>query len=135
MSLDWYHRDNEAVRELPLYKEWHEVIVFATMAVDLGKIDEKTWPEWQWRMEFMKQCGLRIASRWVEGHGRIALWPSKETMQLFFGLSTNVTTITRKQWIKKIVQQMENQTNRELREAARLEAEKAKEPAPESTSE
>jgi hypothetical protein len=106
MSLNWdvsNIKDFQTVTSDPTDKtKWHPVtwtLVNTSMIVGLCVLDEKTLPEWVWRLEFLKQ--LNRADFLIEKQGKS--WKHRsftmDELRAHLGLRTNASTLTRKQWV------------------------------------
>lgn len=83
-------------------------LIFGTMAVDLGEITAKNVDEWLFRM----QCIARVYGD--EGWANI----TREQLTDHIGLSTNVISKTRKQFIAKMGKALERECADEMRRVA-----------------
>jgi len=79
-----------------------ECIIWGTFALDIGKITEKNVNEWMWRMAFLKQLnkGNLVYERHSDGVSKGRSFTREELVQ-HIGLLTNVTTMTRAQFVHK----------------------------------
>ena len=100
-----------------------EALIFATMAVGLGKIEAKNIGEWRARFAVMAKLGVFMLSG---GEGKPERWnPSHEDIRKHVGLRTNATTETRAAWGKRVMEGLFRDAERGLvsENAARVEAE------------
>jgi hypothetical protein len=88
-----------------------ESIIWTTIIVDLGEITEKNLDEWRWRLAFLSQFdqGLLIIEDSKPRN------PTKEELTAHIGLSTNVSTRTRREFIKRWVDVLSRNADRALR--------------------
>lgn len=85
-------------------------LIWATMAVDLGKITKANIPEWMVRLRM-----LAI----VDGENGIWDTISEEILTIHIGLSTNVSTCTRARFKKKIITTVERNALNRVRDERR----------------
>lgn len=85
-------------------------LIWATMAVDLGKITKANIPEWMVR--------LRILAI-VDGENGIWDTISEEVLTIHIGLSTNVSSCTRAQFKRKIIATVERNALNRVRDERR----------------
>lgn len=114
MSLDWNTTKVKDYDKLKTDEEWPitEAIIWMTMSLDIGDITEKNIPEWLFR--------IRIFTRVSDGHGFGIKdgkpWnPSEEDLRKRIGLTTNVGTRTRKQYLAKVMKNLELNVLAELK--------------------
>lgn len=96
MSLNW---DTTRCKrgELPdsdVESGWREALIWASIAVDLGEITEENASEWFARLKVLDHIGQGVLINWHDDDVMQALWRWE-------GLSTNVSDMTRKQWLSK----------------------------------
>jgi len=84
-------------------------LIWATMAVDLGKITKENVKEWMVRLKFLSI---------VDSENGIWDTISEEVVTLHIGLSTNVSTTTRAAFKKKIINGVERNALNRVRYAA-----------------
>jgi hypothetical protein len=107
MSLDW--SSTKCAEPLPQTEdETHtrHALVWASVGLDLGSITEKNVDEWVFRLWHQHRVQLDFIHlgdkpdpKEVEG------W-----VRRWIGLSTNVPTLTRKTWLKRISEILEKDT-------------------------
>lgn len=85
-------------------------LIWATMALDLGKITKANIPEWMVRLRM-----LAI----VDSENGIWDTISEEVLTIHIGLSTNVSTCTRAQFKKKIIATVERNALNRVRDERR----------------
>lgn len=81
-----------------------EGLIWTTMAVDMGEITAAKVDEFVWRMNFLIKHGGAVLQRDGTCY-------TEEDLKPFIGLSTNVVTKTRKQWLKRVMENMERDHN------------------------
>ena len=85
-------------------------LIWASLAVDLGKITKANIPEWMVRLRM-----LAI----VDGENGIWDTISEEMLTIHIGLSTNVSTCTRAKFKKKIIATVERNALNRVRDERR----------------
>lgn len=114
MSLTWAllgYKDSPD----PDLKKYLEIIVFGTMFVDIGEVSEKTLDEWLFRIEVMRKLKRPFGTHFVrdDENGKEyenfphkgsfqEFYPEEDLLRKFFGLRTNVFTLTRTKWLKNV---------------------------------
>lgn len=118
MSLDWSTQQCDP----PLPKNSDDsalrnTLTWGSMAVDLGSITAKNIDEWMFRLYFQETVGLDYISL-----GQMTMQDVREGLVRWKGLSTNVQTLTRKQWLAKVMKNMEERVASKIRyeEAAQV---------------
>lgn len=77
-------------------------LIFATMALGINELSEKTLPEWWWRISFLHKIGSGVADRTTEDG--IEKWPAKmDDLKPFIGLSSNASNETRTAFVRRMV--------------------------------
>ena len=84
-------------------------LIWATMALDLGKITKENIKEWMVRLKFLSI---------VDSENGIWDTISEEVVTIHIGLSTNVSSTTRAQFKKKIINGVERNALSRVRYAA-----------------
>lgn len=75
-----------------------ETLVFSTMSVDIGSIEEKNIGEWCWRLAYLRAMGLgREIPLNDEGKRDITL----DELRRHIGMRTNVITTSRAEFCKR----------------------------------
>lgn len=74
-----------------------DTLIWSTIAVDLGAITKANVKEWQFRLRFLEQCGMALTVKPMPMH----------IVHRWIGLSVNVCDKTRKQWLKKVMGNLE----------------------------
>jgi hypothetical protein len=114
MSLDWSLKDVKD-HELNCFKEEEgkrylksvtHALLFATMPIGLGEISEKNITEFHWRNLFCEHTGLTFLD--YDGDKRVF---TLEQLRMHIGLRTNVSKLTRKQFIKQRIENVERDVN------------------------
>lgn len=81
-----------------------DALIWATMAVDIGEITEKNAEEFHWRVKELEETYNQPFLRYLDDNGEVQKRPiTLEEVRAHIGLSTNVMTISRKQWIAKML--------------------------------
>lgn len=111
MSLDWSTQQCDP----PLPKNSDDsalrnTLTWGSMAVDLGSITDKNVDEWLFRLYFQEEIGMDYISL-----GEMTMEDVLAGLIRWKGLSTNVQTLTRKQWIAKQMKIMEDRVARKIR--------------------
>jgi hypothetical protein len=83
-----------------------EGLIWTTMLVEMGEITEPKLEEFVWRMNFANKHGAGILQK-----DKKETPYTEEDLKPFIGLSTNVLTKTRKQWLKYMIERMEREHN------------------------
>lgn len=85
-------------------------LIYGTMTIGLGELNEKTLPEWLFRQEILRQMGDSL------GESDKGKWyPTAEELKLFMPMHTNVTPLTRIQWLKRIGEILGDRATRNLK--------------------
>jgi hypothetical protein len=113
MSPDW--TTNRCDPPLPKnHEERHgrDMLVWSSVAIDLGEITKKNVDEWVWRLWFQRKTteAIHIPEETTPAEVR-------KVVERWVGLGTNVTTLTRKQWLKKVTEIMVKRITWEVSEA------------------
>ena len=85
-------------------------LIWATLAVDLGKITKANIPEWMVRLRMLAT---------VDSENGIWDTISEEVLTIHIGLSTNVRSCTRAQFKKKIITTVERNALNRVRDERR----------------
>lgn len=117
MSLDWdltNIKDNETVCWIPdptddmpdavSMNPVTEALIWATLAVDIGRLTEENLDEFAYRLHFWE----RMFSPYLIENGKGREMTYKE-IKAHVGLSTNVMNISRAQWMKKNTRSIERE--------------------------
>jgi hypothetical protein len=83
-----------------------EGLIWTTMVVDMGEITATKVDEFVWRMNFLVKHGGSVLQKDAKGTPY-----TEEDLKPFIGLSCNVVTKTRKQWLKRVMENMERDHN------------------------
>jgi hypothetical protein len=84
-------------------------LIWGAIALDLGSIKKKNVDEWLFRIDFCRS----IDRRWIEqfeGDNVVGYYPSLDAIEDHIGLTTNVITLTRLQWVRKMARWLENRS-------------------------
>lgn len=85
-----------------------DFLVWATMVVDLGSITKTNWPEWAFRLQVLKQCRYPLSHEYSKEGGTLEYWVTIQQIKDHIGMGTNVTTLPRGKWLRKILKRIEN---------------------------
>ena len=117
MSLNWQFTDTNVFEAIPKTDEERTItdcIVWGTMQTDIGEITEKNIDEWLLRTQMLKKIGFPLANKLVDG--KHEGWvPTREDLTKRIGLATNVATITRPAFRKRIVRLLEDESLRTVK--------------------
>lgn len=106
MSLDYSITKVKDWETDQTVEKYTRVMVFATTQVDLGEIRADNINEWLFRVEvfrLMKQgFGKQAMIKDGEVIGYLDYYPTREHLEKFIGMYTNVITTSRKEFMKKI---------------------------------
>jgi hypothetical protein len=111
MSLNW--DSNKCVNPLPANEteaSERECLIWGSIALDLGSVTEENVDEWYFRFKFCEQIGRAVTTHPMR----------RDVIKRWVGLSMNVVTLTRKKWMKKIMDNVE----RDVRDDIYLENQK-----------
>ena len=113
MSLDW--TTNRCDPPLPKDDEdrhARDMLVWSALAIDLGEITKKNVDEWVWRLFYQRKTteAIYIPEKTTPAEVR-------RMVERWVGLDTNVLTLSRKQWLKKVTEIMANRNTREVADA------------------
>lgn len=104
MSLNYQFTDKERWAKLTDEdKAWNDAYIWMALGLDLGEITEKTAPEWVWRWTFYSKLVGPAYWKVVDGKRDSEYRPDLAEVQKRIGLHTNVSTKTRNQFVKKMV--------------------------------
>jgi hypothetical protein len=82
-----------------------ECMIWGSIAVDLGEVTEKNVDEWMFRLRFLERIGRGITNT-----------PMPESIvRRWVGLKMNVSTETRKKWMKKRMDRLEQDVEYQLK--------------------
>jgi hypothetical protein len=78
-----------------------DMLVWSALAVDLGEITKKNVDEWVWRLFYQAKT--------TEAMNLGTQTPAelRKSVERWVGLSTNILTLTRKQWLTKVTEMLE----------------------------
>lgn len=112
MSLDYYldtipNYENVCwIEEPDGYKHLDsvcEALTWGTMYTSISTITEKNIDEWLWRFQFFKQIERSFWNKLDDDGKPVAWYPDRADLTKFIGLRTNADNMTRKQFIKRVV--------------------------------
>jgi predicted sugar kinase len=88
------------------------MLVWSALAIDLGGITKKNVDEWVWRLFYQRKTTemIYIPEKTTPAEVR-------RMVERWVGLGTNVLTLSRKQWLKKVTEIMANRNTREVADA------------------
>lgn len=110
MSLDAnWSKCGEAWSEL--LPGLRQSIIYATMAVELGKVTEQNIQEWQFRLACLTVTGEHTL---VENKGNKLTYrqPTEAELRASIGLATNVPTSSRAAFMRKVARVVERKAQR-----------------------
>jgi hypothetical protein len=113
MSLDWSSdRCDPPQPKDTVERHARELLVWSSVAIDLGEITKKNVDEWVWRLWYQRKTteAIDIPDEMTPAEVR-------KVVERWVGLGTNVTTLTRKQWLKKVTEIMVKRITWEVSEA------------------
>lgn len=111
MSLDWDSENcNPPLPQTPEEKQDRAMLIWASVACDLGSITEKSVDEWVFRLFYQKKVGLDHMYLADDFTPR----DCEAVVRRWIGLVTNVTSIPRKKWLAKVTELMESRVKEEL---------------------
>lgn len=74
-----------------------ECLIWGSLALDLGEITDKNVDEWMFRFKFLETVGRSITN----------VPMTRSVVERWVGMRTNVITLTRKKWMKRVTEQIE----------------------------
>lgn len=113
MSLDWSSdRCDPPQPKDTVERHARELLVWSSVAIDLGEITKKNVDEWVWRLFYQRKTteAIYIPEKTTPAEVR-------RMVERWVGLGTNVLTLSRKQWLKKVTEIMANRNTREVADA------------------
>jgi hypothetical protein len=115
MSLNWStEKCNPPLPQNDGEQATQFALAFACIGTDLGEIKKSNIDEWLFRIYASKQIGvpmLDIPNEWTVAETR-------QVLERWIGLSANVITKTRKQWLRRLSAILEEEVMRNLRRSA-----------------
>jgi hypothetical protein len=102
----WEEKPNGKVRIAPDT----EILIWASMVVDLGTITPQNAAEWRYRMLVLERIDSAVGVK--DG---AAYTPSLKTIKQHVGLYTNVVNRTRRQWWARIKQRLDNELDNQIK--------------------
>lgn len=117
MSLNWnvskcpgYNKGEQSED----FTNWRDLMIYGTMRVDMGSVTEQNIDDWLVRVEVCRRFGESFGTRAKEGGGFEQMYPDRKVLEMFVGLRTNVTTIPRKKWLKRVIDSIERDALRKM---------------------
>jgi len=106
MALHWNLTDIKNLKDVCWVNEGDErslnpiteAIIWSTIVVQIGKITEKNVDEWVWRLYYTSKLGR---GKLIPDTDRYRN-PTRDELMLHIGLSTNVSTISRREFCSRI---------------------------------
>jgi hypothetical protein len=122
MSLDWRFTDDSVFSKLTEEeKKRNDLYIWGCLSVGIAQITEKTAKEWQFRYAFAVQLNGAYYS--LDGK---AIVPTLADVRKRIGLSTNVSTFSRTEFLKRHIRTFEENNARSAEasdEESKIEAE------------
>lgn len=87
-------------------------LIFACLATDLSGITKKNIDEWEFRLEALRVAGMGYDVMYGDGREEPV---TREHLEKFIGLSTNVHPMRRASWLKKLGKLIEREANNRIR--------------------
>lgn len=112
-SMCWTRDEGTRVKRLAPITE---MIVWGAMAVGIGGINRANVDEWNFRCEYARRIGCTWWDRRNPETGQVeGVVPTREEIIAHIGLRTNVTTETRRQWIRRMARWLEREVESQVR--------------------
>lgn len=89
------------------------LLVFATMNLDLGTIKADNIDEWRWRIAFLNHLEMPVGYTVDDKGKRVNYFPTREKLEPFIGLSTNVATKSRRTWVTRMIRYIKIEAERQ----------------------
>lgn len=86
-----------------------EGMIWSTMAIDIGDLTDKNLDEVVWRLNFLISIDRSVLRK--HSAGQAYAFYSRDEIRPFVGLRTNVSTKTRKAWLKSVFDSIERNFN------------------------
>lgn len=105
MSLNW--DSNKCANPTPADENeagGRECLIWGSIATDMGEITEKNVDEWLFRFKFLESVGKSITNQPM----------TRSVIERWVGLRMNVVTLTRKKWMKRVMEQIERDVSCEV---------------------
>lgn len=87
---------------------WRECLIFGSICIDIGVITDENVDEVLFRYRFLEQIGRSITTSPM----------TREAIQRWVGLRTNVINMTRAKWVNKITKRLAEEVERETKTVA-----------------
>lgn len=112
MPLNWRFTDEKRFKAIPKDERcFNDCFVWAALFLDLRDITEKNAKEWVWRWTFGNKLNGPYFYRMKDNKRQEPFVPTLADVKKRIGLTTNVSTRTRRQFIDKAVR-IFNETQR-----------------------
>jgi virulence-associated protein VapD len=101
MPLNWDMtkvEDVEGLHESDMEWAISESVIWATISLDLSKIDEDNLDEWEWRLAVFQ----KLHGSFMRKNGK-PYYLLREHVERRIGLRVNVSNVKRNDWIRKLV--------------------------------
>jgi len=105
MSLNW--DCNKCANPLPANEveaSERECLIWGSIALDMGEVTEANVNEWYFRFKFMEKIGRSITSQPMR----------MDVIKRWVGLRMNVVTLTRKKWMKRVIDHVERDVDSDI---------------------
>lgn len=133
MSLNWQFTDKARFKKFTKQeRQENECFIWCALYLDLRDITEKNASEWVWRWTFGSKLNGPYFYRMKDGKRQEPFVPTLADVKKRIGLTTNVSTRTRRQFIDKAVR-IFNETQRFERQWDNEKLEQPELPLPEVT--
>jgi len=106
MSLNW--DANKCANPLPANDSeagGRECLIWGSIVLDMGDITEKNVDEWLFRFKFLEKINRSFTNQPM----------TVDVIRRWIGLRMNVITLSRKKWMKKIMDGVERDVQSELK--------------------
>jgi hypothetical protein len=85
---------------------WRECLIWGSICIDIGQITDENVDEVLFRYRFMERIGESVTTQPM----------TKEAIQRWVGLRTNVANMTRAKWISKMTKRLGEDIEREIKQ-------------------
>lgn len=111
-ALCWVENKDEGAEKTFKLNPVTEVIIFMTMAVDLGDLTAKNLKEFYWRMKFLEKFNNYKVLVGKDKRGYLHSYnPTFKQLEQHIGLKVNVSDKTRAQFLKRWMKVFEQDIN------------------------
>lgn len=105
MSLDWNStKCRPALPENDAERGWRHGLIWATLAVGLGRITKDNVDEWMFRIRWLERARMSVFGDKVP----------ESAVRRWIGLGTNVPDVKRPAWLKQKAEMMEREVENNL---------------------